>query len=190
MDLREAILTRRSISKFTEQVPSRDDVQMILESAVWAPNHYKTEPWRFQILIGDGREKLGQVYGAIEAETLNIESDEGRIAFEKGYKKAFRAPVIIAILAEMPEEDDRAVAIEDVMATACGVQNMMLTAHSLGLGSIWRTGAAVYHDFMQEAFAFSEHTKVLGFLYLGYPLTGKQPPVKRPMEEVAVWIAE
>lgn len=190
MDVREAILSRRSVSKFTEQVPSKEDIGIVLESAIWAPNHYKTQPWRFQVMIGKGREKLGQVLGAIQAGELDVDTDEGHEAFEKGYNKAFRAPVIIAILAELPEEEDRALPVEDIMATACSVQNMMLTAHSMGMGSIWRTGAPAYHDFMREAFAFSDHSKVLGFLYLGYPESIKEPPVKKPVDEIAVWIEE
>ena len=170
-------------------MPERETIQQILESAIWAPNHFKTEPWRFQVMTGKGREKLGQAYGAIQAESFDAESEEGRTAFEKGFNNAFRAPVIISISAEIME-DGRVLEIEDVMATACAVQNMQLTAHSLGLGSIWRTGPAAYHEFMKEAFALSEHTKILGFLYIGYPQTIKEPPVKRPLSDVVTWVTD
>ncbi len=187
MDIQEAIKTRRSIGKFTEVVPEKSTIESILDAAIWAPNHYKTEPWRFQVMTGKGREKLGQVYGAIDAETLEADSEEGRAAFEKGFKKAFRAPVIIAISAEITE-DDRVVPVEEIMSAACAAQNMQLMAHSLGLASIWRTGAATYHEFMKEAFAHSESTQILGFLYLGFPAKTKEAPAKRPLSDVVTWV--
>ncbi|MFC7393330.1 nitroreductase family protein [Scopulibacillus cellulosilyticus] len=189
MDVIEAIRTRRSIGKVTEEMPPRDHIEKILESAIWAPNHFKTEPWRFTVLAGEGRKKLGDVYGKINVEKLiNPSEEEKTEAYNKGLNKALRAPIIIVIAVE-PSEKEKVEQIEEVEATACAVQNMMLTAHALGLASIWRTGKPTYTEAMKKAFEISEKGMVLGYLYIGYPQEVKsEPPKKKPVQEIAEWI--
>ena len=61
MSLSEIIQSRRSIfpPQFTAQEVSDTDITTILEAANWAPNHAKTEPWRFKVLQGVAKERLG-----------------------------------------------------------------------------------------------------------------------------------
>ena len=58
----DAIRSRRSVRIMrTDVVPSRDQIEAIVEAATWAPNHHLTEPWRFVIITGYGRNRLGEV---------------------------------------------------------------------------------------------------------------------------------
>ena len=50
MDVLEAIRTRRSVKRMTDVVPSRKDVEELIDAAVWAPNHRFTQPWRFFVV--------------------------------------------------------------------------------------------------------------------------------------------
>ena len=153
MDIIEAIKTRRSIPKLQEAVPSKELLTKVIESAQWAPNHYHTEPWSFEVLIGQGRDKLGKAYGRINIENLGVDATEEdkKEAYEKGLTKAHRAPVVIVAKVK-PKEHERVVFVEEVAASACAVQNMLLTAHNLGLGAMWRTGKPAYHWIMKETF--------------------------------------
>ncbi|MBM7645775.1 nitroreductase [Scopulibacillus daqui] len=189
MNVIEAIKTRRSIGKVTDEMPPREKIEKILESAIWAPNHFKTEPWRFTVLTGEGRNKLGDVYGKINVEKLvHPTDDEKKEAYEKGIKKALRAPVVIVIAVE-PSDKEKVEYIEEIEAAACAVQNMMLTAHALGLASIWRTGKPAYTQAMKDAFNVSDKGMVLGYLYIGYPQETKlEPPKKKPVHEIAEWV--
>lgn len=190
MDVIQAIRTRRSVSKVKDIVPEKDKIEHILESARWAPNHYKTAPWRFTVLLGDGRNRLGQAYGKINVEKLASPTEtERQVAYEKGISKAKRAPIIIVVMVE-PDSQEKVKWVEEVAATACAVQNMMLTAHALGLGSIWRTGEPSYHTIMKEAFGVSDQGLVFGFLYIGYPVTEPAAPVKKPYQDFTTWITE
>lgn len=190
VDVIKAIRTRRSIGKVKDAMPEKEMIEQILESSRWAPNHYKTFPWRFAVLTGEGRNKLGEAYGKINVEALQSPKEEERQnAYEKGLNKAMRAPVVIVIMVE-PSAQEKVKWVEEVAATACAVQNMMLTAHALGLASIWRTGEPAYHAIMKETFGISDKGLILGFLYIGYPESEKAAPEKKPYQAFTTWITE
>lgn len=190
MDVMRAIRTRRSVGKVKETVPERELIERLLESARWAPNHYKTFPWRFTVLTGEGRNRLGEAYAKISIENLSEPTDEARRdAYDRGIRKAKRAPVVIVVKVE-PDPREKVKWVEEVAATACAVQNMMLTAHALGLASKWRTGEPSYHKIMKETFGVSKEGLVLGFLYVGYPETQPDAPEKKPYQDFTTWITE
>jgi nitroreductase len=107
----------------------------------------------------------------------------GRISRER--KKAFRAPVVIAVISVAGR--DEVETQENYAACAAAVQNMQLTAHSLGLASIWRTGPVAYHEHMRRFFGLSEGDSIVAYLYLGYPDMGERPRRRRPATEQTVW---
>ncbi|BBN99204.1 nitroreductase [Sporolactobacillus terrae] len=190
METIKAIRTRRSVRKVSDKEPSRELIEQILDAARRAPNHMNTEPWHFIVLTGEGRNKLGAVYGKENQKTLKHADQETlNAAYEKGIASAKRAPVIIVVTME-PSDNPRAVAIEDVAATACAVENLMLAAHELGLGSIWRTGGAAYTDEAKKVFGVSEKGRVMGFVYVGYPEEGVVPkvPERKSVAEISEWI--
>ncbi|MCF6408497.1 nitroreductase family protein [Pseudalkalibacillus salsuginis] len=187
MDVMKAIITRRTIGKVTEQVPDKEMIESILEAGTWAPSHYRTEPWKFIVLSGKGRDALGELYGEIAVESLTEPTDEEvEQAREKGLKKARRAPVIIVLIME-PSNNEKVVWLEEIAACACAAQNMMLAAHSLGLGSIWRTGQPTYKQKMKDRFGVSEKGHLMGFLYVGYPAAEPKPSPRRPVAEKTQW---
>src|SRR5713226_5873530 len=61
MTVFETIKRRRSIGKMTQQRPTREQIERLLEAATHAPNHHKVEPWKFFVLAGKAREELGVV---------------------------------------------------------------------------------------------------------------------------------
>src|SRR3712207_3220438 len=153
MDVIRAIETRQSIGRVKGDPVPKKLVERILESAVHAPNHMITEPWRFHVFTGKGRGELARVRAEIarlqaHAEGEDEEMAAGRISRER--KKAFRAPVVIAVISEAGR--DEVETLENYAACAAAVQNMQLTAHALGLGAMWRTGSVAYHDRMREFF--------------------------------------
>ena len=153
-----------------------------------APNHKITEPWRFHVFTGKGRGELARA----RAETARLQAaaegeDEemaaGRISRER--KKAFRAPVIIAVISASGR--DEVETLENYAACAAAVQNMQLTAHSLGLASIWRTGTVAYHENMRRFFGLQENDRIVAYLYVGYPDMGERPRRRSPAGEMTVW---
>ena len=188
MDVIHAIETRQSIGRVKQDPVPRDLIERILESAVHAPNHRITEPWRFHVFTGKGRGELARVRAEIarlqaEAEGEDEELAAGRISRER--KKAFRAPVVVAVICESGR--DEVETLENYAACAAAVQNMLLTAHALGLGAMWRTGPVAYHDRMRGFFGLEEGDTVVAHLYIGWPDMGERPRRRAPAREKTVW---
>lgn len=188
MELIEAIATRQSINRVKQEPVPRELIERILESAIHAPNHKITEPWRFHVFSGKGRGELARA----RAELARIQSEEegddeemaaGRISRER--KKTFRAPVVIAVISVAGR--DEVETLENYAACSAAVQNMQLTAHSLGLASIWRTGPAAYHEHMRGFFGLADGDRIVAYLYVGYPDMGERPRRRAPVAEKTVW---
>ena len=191
MDVIRAIETRQSIGRVKPDPVPRELIERILESAVHAPNHRLTEPWRFHVFTGKGRGELARARAEIarlqaEAEGESDELAAGRISRER--KKAFRAPVVIAVICEDGREEVET--LENYASFACAVQNMQLTAHSLGLAAMWRTGPVAYHEHMRRFFGLREGDTVVAHLYVGYPDMGARPRRRQPAKEKTVWHGE
>ncbi|WP_174733251.1 nitroreductase family protein [Mesobacillus harenae] len=183
MDVLTAIKTRRSFGLVKDELVPEEVIEQILEVGTWAPSHFQTEPWRFAVLTGDGRKKLGNVLYRIAIK--NGENDQKKL--EKILEKPFRAPVIITVAVE-PSTNPKAIEIEEYGAVYACIQNMLLAAHSMGLASFWRTGKPMYDPLMKEFFGISEKGEVLGFLYIGYPKRELPDGKRKPFGPVTKWI--
>jgi nitroreductase len=188
MDVIQAIEKRQSIGRVKQDPVPRAMIERLLESAVHAPNHRLTEPWLFHVFTGKGRGKLARVRAEIarlqadaegEAEELAV----GRISRER--KKAFRAPVVIAVTSEAGRDEIET--LENYAACAAAVQNMQLAAYALGLATMWRTGPVVYHDRMRELLGLKEGDTPVAHLYVGYPDMGERPRRRQPAHEKTIW---
>ncbi|MGN7356426.1 nitroreductase family protein [Paenibacillus sp. SAF-054] len=191
MNISEAIRTRRSVGKVTQEDVPTSQIEQILEAGTWAPNHRMTEPWRFFVLRGEGRRVLGEALADVAlAMSADPASPEAAAAAESARMKPLRAPVIITV-AVTPKEHEKVIELEEYGAVFAAIQNMLLEAHGLGLGAIWRTGEPTYHAKMNEHFGLGDHDKVLGFIYLGVPAEVSQTNAKRkPFQNLTVWVDE
>jgi nitroreductase len=186
MQVMEAIRTRRSIGKMTDQRPTREQIEILLEAATWAPTHHVTNPWRFVVIAGEERHGFGEVTARSK---LNRMEQEGRAIegeAEKLIAKAFRAPVIIAVGVE-PGDGPKVVEIEEIESGAAAVQNMLLAAHGIGLATMWRTGDPAYDRDVAEYLGLSERGQIIGFVYVGHPAIGKSRFNHAPFADLTTW---
>jgi nitroreductase len=158
----------------------------ILEDANWAPTHGLTQPWRFHVFVGAARAALGEALSSIYDQITP--SDELRP--EKRAKLRSNcelAPVIIAIAARV-EPEGRISTLDELCATACAVQNLLLSSHQRGLGSFWSTApAGCSREFLTWLGLDSTH-HALGLVYLGYPRAGAMPDsTRKPLAERVVF---
>jgi len=175
MDALEALRTRRSVGKLTGDV-SDADVRELIACAVAAPNHKLTQPWRFTILRGGARERLGAAWSRI-VEAGDVPPGVDRAAFvAKEAAKPTRAPVLI--VASTRTDDDPIRAIEDFAATAAAVTNLLVAAHAKGFGAIWRTGDMAYRAEIREHLGLDPTDRIVAIVYLGLPAI--VPPPRMP----------
>lgn len=167
-ELLKLIQTRRTIGKVMDEPVPREHIEEILEAGNWAPSHFNTQPWKYFVMIGNGRKKLGEAYAkiALLEKGEELTEEERTALYEKNVKKAFRAPLVIAV-ACLPHEEDYVVNAEEYAAVAASIQNILLASHALGYGAIWRTGAPSYHPVMKETFGLEGKDGIVGLVYIG-----------------------
>lgn len=190
MELFEAIQTRRSIGKVMDKPVPAELIKQVIEAGTWAPNHHRTEPWRFFVLEGEGRNVLSHALVESLKNTMDDPSTElNQERLEKISKQPYRSPVIIVVACEPTLDNDKVIQEEEFAAVHAATQNMLLAAHALGLGAVWRTGKPCYSKKMSEAFGLSENGSVTGLLYIGYPDMVKKPADRKSVDEVTKWIS-
>lgn len=184
MDIFDAIYGRLSVGKVKPDEVSKETIQKLLSAAVQAPNHYKVRPWRFAVLTGDARERLGEVM----ANSLKNEHPEyPPAAFDKERNKPMRSPVLIAVGVDKPIED-KVIEVENICAAAAAVENLLLAAHAEGLGAKWRTGSPAEDPAVKQFLGFEPDQHLIGFIYIGYPETVTEPKKRPSFEDRTVWM--
>jgi nitroreductase len=136
MDVFEAIHQRHSQKKVKPDPVPRELIEKMLDAAVQAPNHYKVRSWRFVVLTGEARHRLGDV---MSASLQDRHPEFPQEAFDKAHATPLQAPVVIAVGVDKPSEA-KVSKIENICAAAAATENLLLAAQALGLGAKWRTG--------------------------------------------------
>jgi nitroreductase len=184
MDLIIGILSRQSISKVKPDPVPHKLIERLLEAAVQAPNHHKVRPWRFIVIAGQARNRLGDAM----AQAMKQHAPETmEQALEVERARPLRAPVLIAVAADKPSSP-KEIEIENLCAAAAATQNLLLAAHALGLGAIWRTGAAASEPAIKTFLGLEPDQPLLGFLYIGYPVNDLPLPQRPSFEDRTTWM--
>lgn len=184
MDTLEAIFTRYSCDTVKSDPVPRELLEKLLAAAVQAPNHYRVRPWRFVVLQGKARERLGDLFVEL---FLEQHPDALQTTIDKERAKPLRAPVVIAVGIE-PPTDPRAIEIENVCAAAAAVQNLLLAAHALGLGAKWRTGSPASEPRVKKFLGLHPDQDLIAFIYIGLP-AANIPSINRPsFEDRTTWL--
>ncbi len=186
MDVLELIKTRRSVKSWKPDPVPREVVERLLDAAVWAPNHKLTEPWRFYVLGPKAKKKLAELRRRLRAEKVpDPEAPEVRAALQKVYDDTWATPALLAVACAT--SDDRVRREEDYAATAMAVQNLLLAAASLGIGTYLRTGEMLEHPEMRALVDLPDDHRLFGVISLGY---AAETPTKRrtPAAEKTIWL--
>jgi nitroreductase len=184
MNVLDIIKARRTIGAMQDKDVSEDAINLMLEAGTWAPNHKKTEPWKFRVFTGDSRVRLGdEMERIMKQKTAHLSEEEALKKTTKAKKGPLRAPVIIAVAVspsgKVPE-------IEEISAVAASIQNMLLVAEEQGLATIWRTGEIVYQTELNDFLSLEDGDKLLGLIYVGHP--NKEASSKRiPYQDKTIW---
>jgi nitroreductase len=162
---------------------ARELIEQLLDAAVQAPNHHKVRPWRFVVLSGDGRKRLGNLMAELLHQKFpQIKPD----ALDKERAKPLRSPLIIAVGVDKPT-DPKVDEIENICAAAAACQNILLAAQALGLGAHWRTGDAARARQVKKFLGLQEDQTLIAFLYIGYSIVQPEPSQRMGFEDRTTW---
>jgi len=184
MELFDAIHKRHSQGKVKQDALPRELIEKLLSAAVQAPNHYKVRPWRFVVLTGTARNKLGDVFAASQRDR---KPDLPPEALDKTRGLPLRAPVIIAVGVDKPNEE-KVHEIENIAAVAAACENILLAAQAEGLAVQWRTGEWARDPKVKEYLGFTPDQHLLAYLYIGYPEFIAEHEPRPSFEDRTVWM--
>lgn len=162
MDTFEAIRSRRSVGLSEGDVP-RETIAELIELSALGPNHKLTQPWRFAVVTGAARERLGEVWAREAAAGIDPDKREAVMAGEA--RKLLRAPAVIAVATKT--DPNPVTAEEDLCATSAVIQNLLLAAHAKGLSAAWKTGKIVSSTEVKRFLGFDPSDRILAMVYLG-----------------------
>jgi len=186
VELFEAIHTRHSVKIVKPDPLPRATIEKLLDAAVQAPNHHHVRPWRFVVLTGKARDRLGDVMAASQNKRRPDLPPE---TFDKTRRLPLRAPVLIAVGVDKPAAAN-VIETENLSAASAACQNILLAAHALGLGAMWRTGEWASDPKVKEFLGFQPDQYIAAFLYIGEPDLLPDTTPRPAFEDRTLWIDE
>ncbi|WP_119394161.1 nitroreductase family protein [Salinibius halmophilus] len=157
----DLINQRSSHGKLVAPGPSAEQVKIITQAAVRAPDHAWLRPTYFITVADEEREALNQ---AFYRHTLATGGTPAQL--EKAASMANRAPMLLIAVCRQ-QMHAKVPQWEQVATTCVALAYSQLTAESLGFGTIWRTGAMADSDAVRELLKLKANEKIVGFLYIG-----------------------
>jgi nitroreductase len=158
-----------------EPGPSDADLAEMFAAATRVPDHGMVQPWRFVVLRGDDRARMGEVFAAA---LLARKPDADREAVEAELNRAKRSPVVVAVLART-RPHPKVPQVEQIVSAGQAALALHLAGQAMGFGSVMLTGDNAYDPQVRRFFGLKAEDAIVAFLYLGTskgPLPGKQRP--------------
>jgi nitroreductase/putative intracellular protease/amidase len=182
------IKERRSIRGFQEKDMSQDTIDILLKSATWAPSPNNDQPWRF-VVVKDKKVKEEIVNALMEKLSAYYKSKELPVERMRQYiSSIFSAPLHIFALCDdsnIEEEEWKDIQmLWNMQAVSCACQNILLSAKSMGLGSLWIGLSLVAEDQIKTLISAPESLRLASVIAIGYPADEPLPPVRKPLSEV------
>lgn len=193
----EALLTRRSVRRYTSEPVPRPLIEELLAAAAWAPSAHNRQPWRFAVTTDRAViERLARAMGErlrrdLEADGVSgdvIDADAGR-----SYARITGAAAVIVLCLTMADMDNypdqRRAALEKVMAvqsTALAGQNLLLAAHAAGLGACWMCAPLFCPDTVCDALDLPDDWEPQALVTLGWPAEARTK-TRAPLESRVLW---
>jgi nitroreductase len=163
---------RVSSPRLEAPAPPVDVLEKVFQTALRAPDHMLLRPWRYLIVEGDARARLGELL--CEA-ALKDSPELSEAQCDKYRSMPLRAPMIVVGIAENQTHKKVPVA-EQVVSCGVGMGYMLLALQSVGFGGVWRTGPMATNGVVKERLGVQAHEALVGFLYIGTP-KGELKPV-------------
>lgn len=184
MNVRQAILTRRTVQRYTTEPIPEGCVERALECAIRAPNHKLTNPWRFTRVGPETRTRIIELGVEIKRDKCSArgielsEDKEARIRAKLG-----NSAEVIVFSQALDDDDFRRK--EDYATLACAIQNFMLSLWDEGVGSKWATGSVTRHPQTYEILGIdADREEIVGFVWVGHSSQENFETPRRPLDEV------
>ena len=185
------IANRRTVRRFEPEPVSREVLDRLLSAAVQAPNHRRTQPWRFFVVDREGPARSALADLAYEAaiERAAVVDDAARQRAEAKRQEVLETPVVMLVYAT-PGKDEETTH-ENYAAVCCAVQNLMLAGEEEGLASGWSSGGLAKHARLRELIGAEPDWQFVALLYMGRPQSSLSlPPRQNAHTSYTKWLGD
>jgi nitroreductase len=208
MDMYEGIVTTRAIRRFTDEPVTDEEVVTCIRAAVQGPSGGNIQPWQFLVVTDpEVKADLGDIYrrayARYEAALLPLvprfqrEEDQDswdRTLAASRHLAGHLADASVLVLALMPAismtltDDDGDLDVGTPFASVYpAVQNLMLAARSMGIGSALTTVYRIYQDEVRALLGIPEQHEVVALVPMGHPAGRFGVARRRPAEAITHW---
>lgn len=208
MDFYEGIMTLKAIRRFTDDAVTDDEIQKCLRAAIQAPNGGNIQPWQFLVItdpavkqaVGDIYRRAYDRYEPRVAEATPPARSEEAAKSQVQVRASSRyladhlaeAPAMVVFL--MPNismtlhDDEGDLDVGTPFASVYpAVQNFMLAARSMGIGTTLTTVYRIYQQEVRDVLAIPERYEVIALVPMGRPRGHFGVAPRRPVESVTHW---
>ena len=178
METLEAIKTRRSIRKFTDQPVEPEKLQAVLEAVQQAPSWSNRQCW--SLVVVQEQEVRTRI-----SELSFVESFFATYGYKSNpaQKGLAQAPIVLVACADPQQSGDLRGEQYFMADLGIATQNLMLAAHDLGLGTVF---VGVFdEEQLKELLGIPANIRIVGLFPLGYPAgEAKSGPPRKPLSEI------
>jgi len=182
MDLDQALRGRRSIRRYLNKSVSEELVRQVIEAATFAPSAKNGQQWRFMALTGKAKQELTELFRrALEKVSKRIGRENMGSSFAS-CSIMEKVPVVIMVwnAGEMGWETE-------THSVAAAIQNMLLKAYALGLGTLWIGDIFYTPEVLKKH--LGKPWKLMAAVALGWPAYVPRARPRKSVDEVAEFIS-
>jgi coenzyme F420-0:L-glutamate ligase/coenzyme F420-1:gamma-L-glutamate ligase len=195
----EVMATRRSVRYYRGEPLPPELVDRLLVAASWAPSSHNRQPWRFALIRDRAcKDRLARAMGEHLRSDRQRDGDPESLIerdVERSYLRITNAPVVVALclsmidMNEYPEHRRRhAEYLMAVQSLAMAGQNLLLAAHSEGLGACWLCAPLFCRNTVSSALKLPGDWEPQALVTLGWPAEIGKTPMRRPTQEIVMRI--
>ena len=180
LDLLHLLRTRRSVAPHLlgQPGPTPEELEALLTIATRVPDHGRLTPWRFLVIEGEARARIGDVIAAAfladqpQADITRVEQERNRLA---------RAPMVVAVVSrsrphvKIPEW-------EQALSAGAVAMTLVIAANAMGFSTSWLTEWYAFDRRILETLGLEPDERIAGFVHIGRAL---EPPVERARPALA-----
>ncbi|WP_101697346.1 nitroreductase family protein [Clostridium minihomine] len=198
MDVHHAILKRRSIRKFSEIKISKEIVEQIVTAGLLSPSSKNRQPWRFVIVQESAKPgMLNAMAAGLEREKKGKSNLPGCRQFLSGAEQTLKimetAPTTVFVINPLNRWDFLPTNLEEqfsqmanIQSIGAAIENMLLTATSLGIGTLWNCD--IYFAYPEICQWLNTEEQVIAAISMGYSIENPSPRPRKSLEDTLQWL--
>ena len=191
MNVMEAIAERKSIRKFEDRPISQEAIEKILLAGTLAPSGKNKQPWKFYVVQGEKHAEMIQTMqkGMDRLKEMGIPTGSAKYTI----RWMTQAPVTVFVFNptgkspfEQKDLNDPFTEIVDIQSIGAAIQNMLLAATELGLGSLWICDVFAAYDELCKW--LGAEGQMIAAISIGFPAQSPEPRPRKSVDEVTVYV--